>query len=134
LIANDPDFFYERSLLGWGAAQLEDFDAEMLAEYRRTWRDPKMIHGSCSDYRAAGSVDLVHDTQDLHRRVQCPALLFYGSKGVMARLFDLPGEWRTRLADMTEASLPGGHFFVDQFPRETAEILGDFLGRHAGAG
>jgi hypothetical protein len=25
------------------------------------------------------------------------------------------------------ASLPGGHFFVDQFPQETADILVKFL-------
>jgi haloacetate dehalogenase len=56
--------------------------------------------------------------------------MFYGSKGVMARQFDLPAEWRTRLADMTVASLPGGHFFVDQFPDETAQILLEFLGLH----
>jgi haloacetate dehalogenase len=130
LIGRDPDFFYEQSLLGWGAARAEDFDPDMLAEYRRAWRNPEMIHGSCSDYRAAGSVDLVHDTVDLERRVECPALVFYGSKGVMARLFDLPAEWRTRLKDMTDASLPGGHFFVDQFPHESARMLEDFLSRH----
>jgi len=133
LIARDPDFFYERSLFGWGAARAEDFDAEMMAEYRRAWRNPEMIHGSCSDYRAAGAVDLGHDTLDLNRQVQCPALVFYGAKGVMARLFDLPAEWRIRLADMTEATLPGGHFFVDQFPKETARILADFLTRHESA-
>ena len=44
LIARDPDFSYETSLLGWGAAQLEDFDAEMMSEYRRAWRNPEMIH------------------------------------------------------------------------------------------
>jgi haloacetate dehalogenase len=130
LIGRDPDFFYERSLLGWGAARAEDFDVEMMTEYRRAWRNPEMIHGSCSDYRAAGTVDLDHDAQDLSRHVQCPALVFYGSKGVMARLFDLPAEWRTRLAHMTEAALPGGHFFVDQFPQETARILADFLTSH----
>ena len=91
-----------------------------------------MIHGSCSDCRAAGTVDLEHDTQDLNRRALCPALVLYGSKGVMSRLFDLPAEWRTRLADMTDAALPGGHFFVDQFPQETARILADFLTRHEG--
>lgn len=130
LIGRDPDFFYEQSLVGWGAARIEDFDPDMIAEYRRAWRNPEMIHGSCSDYRAAGSVDLVHDTADIARRVECPALMFYGSKGVMARLFDLPAEWCTRLSDMTEASLPGGHFFVDQFPHESARMLEDFLSRH----
>jgi hypothetical protein len=59
---------------GMGAAQAEDFDADMMTEYRRAWRNPEMIHGSCSDYRAAGTVDLEHDTQDLNRRVRCPAL------------------------------------------------------------
>jgi haloacetate dehalogenase len=131
LIGKDPDFFYEQSLFGWGAAKAEDFDADMLAEYRRTWRNPDMIHGSCSDYRAAGSVDLLHDAEDLDREVNCPALVLYGAKGVMARLFDLPAQWRPRLDDMTAASLPGGHFFVDQFPRETARMLDEFLTRNA---
>src|SRR6201999_3547898 len=57
LIGNDPEYFYETSLGGWGATQIEDFDAEQLAEYRRAWRSPDMIHGSCSDYRAAASID-----------------------------------------------------------------------------
>jgi len=47
LIGADPDFFYETSLAGWGATRIADFDQEMLAEYRRCWRDPAMIHGSC---------------------------------------------------------------------------------------
>ena len=127
MIASDPDFFYETCLVGWGATRLQDFDAELLAEYRRAWRDPAMIHGSCSDYRAAASVDLEHDTADLGRRVECPTLVLYGSAGQIAQLFDIPAEWRKRLGNMTEASLPGGHFFVDQFPVQTAEILADFL-------
>jgi haloacetate dehalogenase len=90
-----------------------------------------MIHGSCSDYRAAVSVDLEHDTADVGREVQCPALVFYGAAGQMAQLFDIPGQWRARCGDVTEASLPGGHFFVDQFPDETAQALGEFLGKHA---
>jgi len=45
----------------------------------------------------------------------------------MARLFDITTEWRKRCARVVEASLPGGHFFVDQFPAETARILLGFL-------
>ena len=129
MIAADPDFFYETCLVGWGATQLQGFDAELLAEYRRAWRDPAMIHGSCSDYRAAASIDLEHDTADLGRKVECPALVLYGSAGQMAQLFDIPAEWRKRLGNMTDASLPGGHFFVDQFPVQAAKILLDFLAR-----
>jgi haloacetate dehalogenase len=127
MIGNDPDFFYETCLVGWGAARLSDFDPEMLAEYRRSWRDPAMIHGSCSDYRAAAGIDLQHDEADIDRKVEQPTLVFYGAAGAMAALFDIPAEWRKRCTDVTSASLPGGHFFVDQFPLETARILLQFL-------
>jgi len=130
LIGHDPDFFYETCLTGWGAATLADFDQEMLASYRRTWRDPACIHGMCSDYRAAGSIDFQHDAADLEVKVRAPVLAFFGSRGVMARLFDLPGEWRMRCANVAEARLPGGHFFVDQLPEETTTALAEFLAAH----
>jgi haloacetate dehalogenase len=130
IIGNDPDFFYETCLVGWGATHISDFDPEMIAEYRRAWRDPGMIHGSCSDYRAAASIDLAHDTADIGKQVQCPTLAFFGAAGQMAQLFDIPAEWRKRCADLSTSSLPGGHFFVDQFPHDVARILTDFLDRH----
>jgi haloacetate dehalogenase len=88
-----------------------------------------MIHGSCADYRAAATIDLDHDAADIDRQVKCPTLAFYGAAGTMAPLFDIPAEWRKRCANVTPASLPGGHFFIDQFPDETARILTDFLRR-----
>ncbi len=127
LIENDPDFFYETCLVGWGATRITDFDPEMLADYRRCWRNPQMIHGSCSDYRAAATIDLSHDGADLDKKVTCPTLVFYGANGTMAKTFDIPAEWRKRCADVHVASLPGGHFFIDQFPQETAKILADFF-------
>jgi haloacetate dehalogenase len=131
MIAHDPDRFYETCLVGWGATGLADFDADMLDEYRRAWRDPAMIHGSCSDYRAAATIDLEHDSVDLERKVDCPTLVFFGAGGVMASLFDIPAEWRKRCHDVTQAALPGGHFFVDQFPDDTAQIMRAFLQRHS---
>lgn len=127
MIGGNPDFFYETCLVGWGAAKIGDFDAEQLADYRRCWRTPEMIHGSTSDYRAAASIDLAHDEADLGRKVECPTLVFYGSAGLMAKLFDIPAEWRKRFARPQAASLPGGHFFPDQFPVETARTLIGFL-------
>jgi haloacetate dehalogenase len=131
MIGYNPDFFFEQCLFGWGAASAADFDPEMLAAYRVAWRDPAAIHGACADYRAAATIDLDHDTADLDRMVDCPTLVFFGAKGVMAKLMDLEKEWRRRVTDVRVASLPGGHFFIDRFPQETAAILGDFLAKHA---
>ena len=69
LIGADPDFFFETCLTGWGKMRLEDFDAAMLAEYRRCWRDAATIHAMCCDYRAAAAIDLAHDTADIGTKV-----------------------------------------------------------------
>jgi haloacetate dehalogenase len=127
LIGHDPNFFYETCLLGWGAAKISDFDPEMLADYRRCWRNPAMIHGSCSDYRAAATIDLEHDGADINHVVKCPTLAMYGSSGVMAQCFDIPAEWRKRCAHLETVAIAGGHFFVDQFPDQTAKALLQFM-------
>lgn len=127
LITANPDYFYETCLVGWGATRLQDFDRQQLDEYRRTWRDPAMIHGSCCDYRAAASVDLAHDMADAGRMIECPALILYGADGVMANLFDISAQWRKLCRSMQASSLPGGHFFIDQHPNETAALVRAFL-------
>ena len=129
MIGLDPDYFFETCLTGWGKMALEDFDPAKLGEYRRCWQNPGMIHGSCADYRAAASIDLEHDGADLAVKVACPALVFWGANGLMGKLFDMQPEWEKRLADVSTATLPSGHFFPDQYPAETADKLLAFLKR-----
>jgi len=128
VIAANPDHFYEGCLVGWGATGLAAFDPEQLDAYRRGWRSAEAIHGSCSDYRAAASVDFALDSADLGRTVDCPSLVFSGSTGLMHKLFDMGRVWSSRCSRLAAAALPGGHFFVDQFGRETAQILARFVG------
>ena len=59
--------------------------------------------------------------------MRCPTLVLSGAAGVMARLFDIPAEWRKRCEQVTDAALAGAHFFVDQHPQQTAAILTEFL-------
>jgi haloacetate dehalogenase len=127
LIAADPDLFFETCLLGWGKAKLTDFAPAQLAEYRRCWRSPATIHSMCSDYRAALTIDLAHDKIDIETPIACPTLALWGASGVMAQLFDMEGEWRKRASTLDVATLPGGHFFVDQYPEETAACLKGFF-------
>ena len=129
LIGHDPDAYFEAALTGWGAAALSDFDPDARAAYRNAWRDADTIRGMCEDYRATLAYDFDLDAADLHRRVTCPALVMYGADGAMARAFDVPGTWADRLTDISQAALPGGHFFVDQHPKETTAALLAFLRR-----
>lgn len=127
MIGHDPDHYFESCLLGWGTAQLSDFDPDALAAYRAAWRDPEVIRGMCADYRVAVQVDFDLDAQDLGRNVTCPALVLYGAQGAMAQAYDVPQTWQDRLDDMRSEAVPGGHFFVDQSPQETSDALLRFL-------
>lgn len=127
MIGADPQAYFESCLLGWGGASLSDFPPAALAAYRRAWADPACVHTMCNDYRAAIEVDFRDDARDLDRQVQCPALVLYGADGAMARAYDVAAAWAPHLQDMSAGSIPGGHFFIDSAPRETAAALLDFL-------
>jgi haloacetate dehalogenase len=127
LIGHDPDLYFERCLLGWGKATLDDFAPEALAAYRDSWRRPETIHTMCNDYRAAIEIDVALDAADLETRVACPALVLYGADGAMAKSYDVAATWADRLEGYTARAIPGGHFFPDQSPEETAHTLMDFL-------
>ena len=125
MIEADPDHFYEACLLGWGGASLADFPA--LDTYRAAWREASTIAGMTNDYRAAVTIDQDHDAADAGRTLDMPALVLWGAEGAMAKNFDVAEVWRPRLKRMTARAIPGGHFFIDQHPDETADALETFL-------
>lgn len=125
MIEADPDHFFDTCLLGWGGADPSDF--ARIDAYRRAWRDPDTIRGMCADYRAAVTLDLDHDRADAGRRIDCPALVVWGDRGVMARLCDVGGSWGGYLTDYRTAKVSGGHFFIDTNPQGTLEVLAPFL-------
>ncbi|QJF51429.1 alpha/beta fold hydrolase [Roseobacter ponti] len=129
LIGHDPDAYFESCLLGWGAAQLSDFNPGALAAYRHAWRNPETIRSMCADYRAALQVDFDLDAADLDRRVTCPSLVLFGAQGAMAQAYDVAATWADRLSDLSAQPVPGGHFFIDQNPAETLAALRPFLSR-----
>ncbi len=54
-------------------------------------------------------------------------LVFFRADGLFAWLIDIPAERRRRAANVRRASRPGGHFFPDVLPKETSDMLTDFL-------
>jgi haloacetate dehalogenase len=128
LIGADPGYYLRKKLGGWGTS-LETFAPEALAEYERCFRDPRTIHASCEDYRAAASIDLVHDEADAAegRKVECPLLALWGGAGVMERLYDVEGVWRKYAHDVRGRPLEAGHFLAEERPVETARELSSFL-------
>ena len=128
LIGADPVYYLRRKIGSWGGG-LSYFDPRALAEYERCFADPATIHSSCEDYRAAASIDLVHDDEDLAegRRVECPMLALWGERGVVHRLFRPLDDWREVAADVRGRALPASHFLAEEAPEATgSEMLAFF--------
>jgi len=67
------------------------------------------------------------DEQDLNKQVAVPAFVLWGANGIMGKLFSMQDAWSRIYPNLVTESIPGGHFFVDQFPVETANKLLNFL-------
>ena len=115
--------------LGRGKSGLGHFDRRALAEYARAFKDPRTIHATCEDYRAAATIDLVHDRKDKNRKITMPLLALWGRHGVIAALFDCLADWREVAADVRGRALPCGHFIPEEKPRELVAELRRFLDR-----
>jgi haloacetate dehalogenase len=126
LIGADPEF-YLRHKMGLWSAGLEGFTDEAMAEYIRCFSDPKTIHASCEDYRAAASIDLEHDEADMRARLQCPLLVLWGKAGLMDKSYDVLETWRERANDVSGFSIDCGHFLAEEKPDETYKALLDFF-------
>ena len=124
----DPAF-YLRSLMGGRHAGLGPFTPEALAQYERNLRDPEARHAMCEDYRAAATIDLVHDRADREagRLLRMPLQVLWGEQGVIGRCFDPLSEWRRVAADVRVQALPSGHYIPEEAPEALLEFALPFL-------
>ena len=126
LIGADPRFFIEQNM-GSRHAGLSAFAPDAFAEYVRCFSDPEAIHASCEDYRAAASIDLEHDEADLERKLACPLLALWGSKGIIERCFSPLSDWQERAGAVTAKALDCGHYLPEEAPDALLEELFTFL-------
>jgi len=127
LIGGNPSYYLHKKLGGWGTS-LDTFAQEALAEYERCF-DAATIHASCEDYRAAASIDLVHDEEDRCevRKVECPLLALWGGRGVMEKTYEVDEVWREYANDVSGKPIDAGHFLAEERPEETMQELRKFL-------
>lgn len=126
LIGANPDFYVQTCLQQW-SRDFSAFTPDAIAEYLRCFRDPATIHATCEDYRAAATIDLLHDEQDLDQKIHCSVLVLWGGKGLIGRKYDVLATWRERATQVTGQPLACGHFLPEEAPTETYQCLHQFL-------
>jgi haloacetate dehalogenase len=114
---------YVLGRIGRSHGGMKHFPPAVQREYARCF-DP---HSTCEDYRAAATIDLVHDRKDLKRKLKMPVLALWGRQGVIEALFDCLADWREVAADVRGRALQCGHFIPEEKPRELLAELRRFL-------
>jgi haloacetate dehalogenase len=114
--------------IGRGPNGLKDFPLAVQREYLRCF-DQAGIHGSCEDYRAAATIDLVHDRRDLGRKLKMPVLALWARHSPVGTMFDCLADWREVALDVRGKALDCGHFLPEEKPREVLAELRRFLAR-----
>ena len=124
----------DNALGGWGSLP-STFPPEMRQAYVDALRDPAHIHAICEEYRAAATLDREHDHADkaAGRRIRCPVLALWSGQGALADWYAGEGGplalWRGWADDVRGRAMPGGHFFPEEAPVQTARELADFFGQ-----
>ncbi|MDB5502887.1 MAG: hydrolase [Tardiphaga sp.] len=126
MIGADPEFFLRTHIDGQvktpGATEPAAF-----AEYLRCYNDPATRHAICEDYRAAATIDLVHDAADADRRVTAPLLAIWGGKGTVGALYDVLETWREKALHVSGRAFDCGHTLQEERPEETIAELTAFF-------
>jgi len=115
--------------IGRGQGGLKHFSKQAQREYIRCFRDPRTIHATCEDYRAAASIDLEHDRKDLKQKLRMPVMVLWGRQGVIERMFRPLRDWREVAADVQGRALDCGHFLPEEKPAAVLAELRRFLAR-----
>jgi haloacetate dehalogenase len=116
--------------IGRGESGLKHFSPAARREYLRAFGDPRTIHATCEDYRAAATIDLAHDRRDRGRKLAVPVLALWGKQGVIEARFDCLRDWREVAKDVSGRALPCGHFLPEEAPEPTRREIERFLRRH----
>jgi haloacetate dehalogenase len=132
LLSAAPEAVVDDALGGWGSP-LATFDPEVRAAYVETLRDPARVHAICEEYRAAATRDREDDEADRRsgRRITRPLLAVWSGRGALGTWYaDAGGPlalWRAWADDVQGRPLDAGHFFPEEAPEETADVLARFF-------
>jgi haloacetate dehalogenase len=106
------------------------FAAPALQDYLAHARDPEMVRGMCEDYRAAATIDLVHDRESRATgdKITCPLLALWGTKGKIESWYDALAVWREyATGPVSGHSVAAGHYLAEEAPGDVIQALMAFL-------
>ena len=125
LIGGNPEFYLRHKIGSWGHVS-DAHTPEAMADYLRCFT-PETIHASCEDYRAAATIDLIHDADDADKKLTMPVMALWGDKGVVGKTYDVIAEWEKVAENVVGFAVPSGHFIPEEAPDVFLQAFYSFM-------
>lgn len=116
LIGANPEFWLKNHMGRHAGTGI--FSPERWAEYLAGASSPEGMHAMCEDYRAAATIDLMHDRMDREAgmMVSMPMRVLWGEHGLVNRCFKPLEDWAKVANDVSGRSVPCGHYIPEELP------------------
>ncbi len=129
MIGDDPAYYLKEKLKRWSDKDTpfkDKFDKKAVEEYIKCY-DEASIHGSCEDYRAGATIDMIDDEKTRNRKLNTPLLILWGEKGFVNKTYDVIKVWQDYANNVRGKTLPCGHFLPEEKPHEVIDELKNFF-------
>ena len=119
LIGADPEYWLKNHMGRHAGTSI--FDPQCWADYLTGASNPESMHAMCEDYRAAATIDLVHDRADRaeDKKLLMPVRVLWGEHGLINKCFAPIEDWkRVASNEVTGCHVPCGHYIPEECPEE----------------
>lgn len=116
LIGANPEYWLKNHMGRHAGTGI--FSADRWAEYLANASSPQCMHAMCEDYRAAASIDLIHDRSDraAGNQLKMPLRVLWGEHGLVNQCFKPLDDWQSVATNVTGRSVPSGHYIPEEIP------------------
>jgi len=128
MIGQNPEFWLKNHM--GRHAGMGIFSPERWTEYLAGASKAESMHAMCEDYRAAASIDLVHDRNDriLDKKLEMPIKVLWGEHGLVNKCFNPVDDWKEVASDVSGSAVPSGHYIPEEVPEQLFAQAKEFFG------
>ena len=119
LIGANPEYWLKNHMGRHAGTGI--FDPGCWADYLVGASSPEGMHAMCEDYRAAATIDLVHDRADraVGKKLSMPVRVLWGEHGLVNKCFAPIEDWnRVSSSEVTGRHVPSGHYIPEECPEQ----------------
>ena len=128
LIGANPEFWLKNHMGRHAGTGI--FSPDRWSEYLAGASHPESMHAMCEDYRAAATIDLIHDRSDraAGKMLKMPLKVLWGEHGLVNQCFKPLEDWRVVAKDVAGKAVPSGHYIPEEIPDVLLAEAREFFG------